>query len=368
MTLRSLSLLFAVLLTAAAAIAQRPLTGRVVDVVDGRTVIIQLESGRLTGVLQYIETPEPEQPLAQIVKEHLAKLVLGQLVEFAPKAINSSRTTGTLYFNGRNIAQQLVRDGAAWHVPPARTGQADAEARIFAVMQDQAKTERRGIWADTSVKPAWEFRAEKAENVQRRKIDEWNVYLEKASQPSSTLRGKRPTDLERQQANAKVSIWPDINGEDAGAENRGLLAAYDADKQEGYTASHAVKVTFNGTAGQRYPQTFDFRAVYVYRGDPGNMTDNAFIFGFLTGSPDARFAVNNELSIIADRETFNIGPAKRLVRPGDGVVQELMLYRIEPHVMKKLVSAKTVTARLGRYFGTMQPVQEPLRQLLAVTD
>ena len=59
------------------AFSQRRFGGKVIEVIDGKTAVVQMANGgKLTVVLQYIEIPEPEQPLHQTVKEHLQKLIL----------------------------------------------------------------------------------------------------------------------------------------------------------------------------------------------------------------------------------------------------------------------------------------------------
>src|SRR5690606_17613651 len=103
------------ILTAISAYPQRKFGGRVVEVIDGKTCVIELAAGRVTAVLQYIEVPEQEQPLYQEVKDHLQKLVLEKQVEFLPRIVMKDRTVGQLLVKGVDISQQMLRDGAAWY-------------------------------------------------------------------------------------------------------------------------------------------------------------------------------------------------------------------------------------------------------------
>ena len=50
--LRPLSLLLLLLFLAATGSSQRKFGGKVVEVLDGKTVVIEMESGRLTAVMQ----------------------------------------------------------------------------------------------------------------------------------------------------------------------------------------------------------------------------------------------------------------------------------------------------------------------------
>ena len=79
--------LLSVALFAGSAFGQQTLKGKVVDVIDGRTVVIEISTGKLIGVLEFLEVPEPEQPLSRAVKEHLKELVIGKNVDFRAMGI-----------------------------------------------------------------------------------------------------------------------------------------------------------------------------------------------------------------------------------------------------------------------------------------
>ena len=84
--MRSIKLILLValaLITANAAFAQSRVGGRVVEIVDAKTVVIEMQNrSRIVAQLQYVEVPERGQPLDQIAKEHLGVLVLNKQVEF----------------------------------------------------------------------------------------------------------------------------------------------------------------------------------------------------------------------------------------------------------------------------------------------
>ena len=61
--------------------AQSRLFGKIVEIVDGRTVTMETSAGRVTVRLQFIEVPEPEQPLHTVVREHLARFAVEQTAE-----------------------------------------------------------------------------------------------------------------------------------------------------------------------------------------------------------------------------------------------------------------------------------------------
>ena len=116
-------------------------------------------SGKLKVVLQNIETPEPEQPLYGVIKEHLEKFLLGKTAVVFPKVIVNSSTVAQVFVGDVDVSQQMLRDGAAWYKADKKT----AESEIYLSNETQAKAEKRGVWGIAGLKPAWEFRAAKAE-------------------------------------------------------------------------------------------------------------------------------------------------------------------------------------------------------------
>ena len=75
--------------------AQGLINGTVVDVTDGRTLIIQNGSDKtLTVRLRYLETPEPGQPFADVVKNHLKDLALGKKISVTKVVLFDVYTLG----------------------------------------------------------------------------------------------------------------------------------------------------------------------------------------------------------------------------------------------------------------------------------
>src|SRR5215210_8377275 len=109
-------LLFACLTVAlflSAAVAQRTMQGEVVEVLDGKTLVIQGSSTRSTVELQYVAVPSEGQPMSDTVTNHLKKLVLGKQVEYRPKMLSYPYSVGLLTIDDVDISQQMLRDGAA---------------------------------------------------------------------------------------------------------------------------------------------------------------------------------------------------------------------------------------------------------------
>ena len=160
------------------ALAQQRFRGTVTAVVDGKTVIIEPKRGvKITFELRNIEVPEPEQQLHQVVKDHLANLALNKYVEFVTDGFLEELTYGRVFVNGVDLSEQLLRDGAAWFKHASDDAPETSVTRNYRANEQQARLEKRGVWSIEGMKPAWEFRAQKAEEaklaeIKRKKIAE----------------------------------------------------------------------------------------------------------------------------------------------------------------------------------------------------
>ena len=213
--------LFILLLTQAA-FPQSKFSGKVVDVLDGKTVVIQTVGGKMTAALQYIEVPEPEQPLYRTVAEHLRKLVINKRVEFRAQRVSTEVIVGQLVMDGTDVSQQMLRDGAAWHMGRDKTGQGVVEWTAYAENQSQARAEKLGVWSVPGLKPAWEFRAEKEEALRQKALAEKPppvvVEINPVDQTKTPMRRWKPEEVLK--ATAGYNPWPDINKDQPGPLDR----------------------------------------------------------------------------------------------------------------------------------------------------
>src|SRR5438105_14969950 len=85
---RNFTYLMSVLVVfAISAAAQSYLPGEVVDVVDGKTVVVAVPGGRINVELQYIDTPDQGQNLHEVVRNHLRETLVGKTVQYRPMRI-----------------------------------------------------------------------------------------------------------------------------------------------------------------------------------------------------------------------------------------------------------------------------------------
>jgi len=335
------------ILTAITSYPQRKFNGRVIEVLDGKTCVIQLPGGRLTAVLQYVEVPEPEQPLAGKIKEHLSALIFDKQVEFMPRIVMKDRTVGRLVVKGVDISQQMLRDGAAWYSIAEKDGQTEDESLLYMDNEKQAKTEKLGVWGIDNLQPAWEYRAEQAE-LKRRK--EREAY-EKVKLAAAESRNQTKTTVQKLKVAPQMEMWADVGGANRFDQPLGvgdLRAGYDAAMKVGHISTPSIYLTFPSTD---FLQKVDCRLFYIYKGDKTRIEDSAYILGFITNTKEYKFTKANNLTITADGQAFALGKARRFYRQDLNSVKELLLYKVTRAQLMKIAKAQKIGVQIGPYKG-----------------
>lgn len=153
--------------------SQRAIQGVVKEVHDGKTITVQVGNQTFKIILESIETPNVNQPLHDIVRNHLANKVLGKPVNLRITNIGKA----LVFQNEINISLQMIRDGAAWYDRP-NSFQDEPEWRIAYIENEElAKKDSIGIWADENLLTPWDLRdlevaKQKAEIEEERKRQE----------------------------------------------------------------------------------------------------------------------------------------------------------------------------------------------------
>ena len=145
------------------------ISGEVVKVLDGDTVIIQDGEDRFKVRLAHIDAPEKDQEGGDHAKMTLSILIDSKFVYVEYHKIDMyGRIIGTIYLRkvlgiySENINKSMVKHGAAWWYEKFSN---DSE---YAALQAEAKQNKLGIWADhwETCIPPWEYRKLKKEKKQ----------------------------------------------------------------------------------------------------------------------------------------------------------------------------------------------------------
>lgn len=350
------------------AFSQGKFLGKVIEVIDGKTVVIELPAGKVTAVLQFVEIPEPEQQFSQEVKSHLQMLTYGKTVEFKPLRVTPKNTVGLLTLDGIDISNQMLRDGAAWYALPEKNGQNEFESRTYQDNEKQARLEKRGIWSVENLKPAWEVRAE-ADEKRRQQGEiakEERATLEQfggTTKPQKiVVRRELSSESNRLSAN-ETSIKLPSNMQNIG----GLLVGYDSKVKLGVVSTPMFKMNIPENEGR---QALTVQIAYLYYdGNEESGRKNVYLVGIDSESRNVRFLKFNELIVTADKQRINLGKAKRFERKNENGVREGLLYEIKRPTIEKIANAKNVSIKVGTFSDKVDAeILTMLQNLLNATN
>ena len=126
----------------------------VVGISDGDTVKLRCGDAPEEKVrLLQIDAPEKKQAFGTKAKEALSDLAYDKRVQLERSGTDRyGRTLGRLTLDGTDLNFEMVRRGFAWCYRKYLT-----DDRCLAI-EDDARRNGRGLWADAEPTPPWEFR------------------------------------------------------------------------------------------------------------------------------------------------------------------------------------------------------------------
>jgi micrococcal nuclease len=132
----------------------------VIGVSDGDTLTARCESDaglvNLKIRVAEIDAPEKGQAFGSRSKQHLADLCFQKRATVTTRATDRyQRTVATVACDGADVGSEQVRAGFAWVFDRYVTD------RILYVVQDEARSAHRGLWADASPVAPWDWRKSK---------------------------------------------------------------------------------------------------------------------------------------------------------------------------------------------------------------
>jgi len=348
-----------VLALVSATLAQGAVTGKVVEVLDGRTLVMETSAGRVTVKLQYIEVPEEGQPLYAIAKDHLSQLSLGRSVEHKTRRLLQGRSIGrTVTFEGVDLSLQMIRDGAAWHEPKATSDQAADESADYSANQELAKNEKRGVWSVPGLKTPWEVRAD------NEKLAHAQEVAKRLSHPTPVGLGTFHSDTRRPSgqftptstgdARIQKDAWVNAFSR-AAHEPRGLQTYADPKGAYNTVYTSALLIDFASPAGK---ERLECRALFT---EFTAARTKFFLLGFRAIGSDYRFSKGGtRMTIVADGQRINLGAPFGRRRDTLIGAEEIMYFRLTWAQLKKIGSAKKVEFQINRLTS---PISDDARSL-----
>ncbi len=149
-----LILLFPILTVAAT------LTGRVVRVIDGDTLVV-LDANKAQHEIRLagIDSPEQKQAYGMKAKEYLGDLVAGRFIVIDyNKHDRDKRIIGKVLLSNQDMNLEQIKAGLAWYDKKHAIEQTESDRELYAQIEDEARQAKRGLWLDANPIPPWEFR------------------------------------------------------------------------------------------------------------------------------------------------------------------------------------------------------------------
>jgi endonuclease YncB( thermonuclease family) len=149
---RTLALILLLLLAVSPALAD--IRGKVVSVHDGDTLTVVIDRRQVKVRLTDIDAPELGQPFGTRSRQSLSEMCFGKEAALEVRGQDRfRRTLAQVSCAGTNANAEQVRRGYAWTFV-RYTG---PNSPLYA-LENEARTNRRGLWADPASIPPWEWR------------------------------------------------------------------------------------------------------------------------------------------------------------------------------------------------------------------
>lgn len=341
MKLKKPALILAVfILFAASALGQAETSGQVVQVIDGRTLVIEtLNKSRYLFQLQYIEFPRADPTFARLVKEHLSKLILNKTVKFEVTAINDEKNFGKIFLNDIDIGQQLLRDGAVWY--NENPNQKDDAA--YKKMQTLAREEKRGVWNQAPVLSlTWE-----AEATEQRRKEEQAAEDELKRQTKVLPNSELLATLAAPQMAAPTIL---SSFKTTTFDSSGVIAfEYDAvkDKSTAFTPTTALQLA-------KEKKLFNVR--YDYPGSLVKKAAGKFYIAVTGEKPAAEVVI-----LTGEGDRFSLGRGIK-----SETLNAVYLFPMDRTALSKIAADKKAWVRIGIYEAVLdEPFINSIKRLLA---
>ena len=134
------------------------ITGKVINIADGDTLVIQHGYDEIKIRLYEIDTPELDQPYGNEAKQALYDLAFNKTVTVTIETIDDyGRIVGKVYIRGLDVNAELIKQGHAW------VFRKYAKDKSLYDMEQAARQNQLGLWAlpEEQRMPPWKWRHRK---------------------------------------------------------------------------------------------------------------------------------------------------------------------------------------------------------------
>jgi len=139
------------------ALAETEFVARVLTVYEGDRVMIHYQGRNEMVALRDVDCPELKQPYGKQAKHATAAYIANRevVVRELKRDRQGRMTADILLHDGRNIAQELVKEGLAW-VQPGEVHDPSLKDR-----EELARALKAGLWSESDPVPPWKWKPTK---------------------------------------------------------------------------------------------------------------------------------------------------------------------------------------------------------------
>jgi micrococcal nuclease len=362
MTIRNLSISFlAVLFFSQLAFSQTFIRGTVTDVLDGRTLVVETEPEKTVKVrLRYLEVPEKEQQLFEVVKTHLKQLSVGKSVEVRDIRLVGSYFVGVVVTKTNDLNQQMLRDGAAWFDIAEHKSVNSDLVSLYQENETAARVEKRGVWGVAGLQPAWTFRNEREYGNSRNST----VAQMDQSDPAKKEIGLAESVIKSSTVNKNINlenfalysfqsskpVEPSVAGNSSGKTVSGntrdgnLNDVFYAKYNSGVSSTNALEFSFqNGKSNQRMAMWFG----YQYSMENSQKQIKSLALVVASEFIGTRFLKGKSVKLLLDQgKQVNLGQPKYFTYPKADV---MVFENIDLQSLQNVLSSENITVVIGKY-------------------
>lgn len=133
------------------------LSGKVISIKDGDTIVILNNNKQTVIRLAHIDCPEKNQPFGTAAKKFVSQLCFSKNVIVNGSSFDRNKRLIAEVFlpDGKNLNQELVKAGLAWHFKKY------SSSLEYARLEQIARTKNIGLWSESNPIPPWLWRKSK---------------------------------------------------------------------------------------------------------------------------------------------------------------------------------------------------------------
>jgi endonuclease YncB( thermonuclease family) len=133
------------------------LKGKVIAVKDGDTIVVLDDSNTQHTIrIADIDCPEKSQAFGKKAKWFVSDAIFSSLVEIKIKGKDRyGRTIGYVFYKDKNLSEELLKNGLAWHYIKY------SDSPNFQELENIARKNKIGLWNLTDPIAPWNYRKNK---------------------------------------------------------------------------------------------------------------------------------------------------------------------------------------------------------------